>query len=39
MDEGYVTVSPVVQEALNEWLDTTAFPAPAIAVVRPLPGQ
>jgi len=25
MDEGYVTVSPVVQEALAEWLDTTAF--------------
>lgn len=30
MDEGYVTVSPVVQEALNEWLDTTAFPAPRL---------
>jgi len=25
MDEGYVTVSLVVQEALAEWLDTTAF--------------
>jgi hypothetical protein len=25
MDEGYVTVSPVVQEALAEWLDTTPF--------------
>jgi len=39
MDEGYVTISPVVQEALTEWLDATAFPTPAIAVVRPLPGQ
>jgi hypothetical protein len=28
MDEGYVTVSPVVQEALAEWLDTTACVTP-----------
>ncbi len=27
MEEGYVTVSPVVQEALGEWLDATAFPS------------
>jgi len=26
MDEGYVTVSRIVQEALAEWLDTKAFP-------------
>ncbi len=26
MDEGYVTVSREVQEALAEWLDTKAFP-------------
>jgi len=30
MDEDYVTVSAAVQEALTEWLDTTAFPIPAI---------
>lgn len=28
MDEGYVTVSPVVQEALAEWFDTTACVTP-----------
>ncbi len=26
MDEGYVTVSRIVQEALAEWLDTKSFP-------------
>jgi hypothetical protein len=25
INEGYVTISPVVQEALAEWLDTTAL--------------
>ena len=32
MEEGYVTVSPVVQEALAEWLDTTAFATSAVPV-------
>jgi hypothetical protein len=32
MDEGYVTVSLVVQEALAEWLDTTAFATSAAPV-------
>jgi hypothetical protein len=39
MDKGYVTVSPVVQEALAEWLDTTAFPTASNAVDRPRSGE
>ena len=26
-NEGYVTLSTAVQEAISEWLDTTAFPS------------
>jgi hypothetical protein len=31
LDKGYVTVSPIVQEALAEWLDTIVCPASASA--------
>jgi hypothetical protein len=27
MDKGYASVSPAVQEALSEWLETAAFPS------------
>ncbi len=39
MDKGYASVSPAVQEALAEWLETTAFPTAANAAVRSPPGQ
>jgi hypothetical protein len=37
MDKGYASVSTAVQEALAEWLETTAFATEANATVRSPP--